>query len=250
MTINANDTSSTGSPPTAGPTPALTAYEQLVANLNNAIDALVSQIPEFQVPHPTTTTFVRTHLNVPLEFIAGAISAVTDSPSLQGSNAFDVDKAREALQFIGAFQQLYDKVTLLAQNLKFTINERRANVGVKAQMLYGVAKQFARIPENTGVTGHVKLMKEHLAKAKRARKAKAKTPAPAPGSGTVTTPVTPTSPAPGSGTVTAPVTTTAPAPGSGTVTTPVTPTAPAPVAQPHATWQMEGGESNQQEVTR
>jgi len=235
MTINANDTSSTGSPPTAGPAPALTAYEQLVVNLNDAIDALVARIPEFQVPHPTTTAFVRTHLNVPLEFIGGAVSAVLDSPALQASNTFDVDEAREALQFIGAFQPLYDKVTLLSQNLKFTINERRAKVGVKAQMLYGVAKQFARVPENSGVTGHVKLMKEHLAKAKRARKAKqvrkvkAKTPAPASGSGTVTTPVTPT----------------APAPGSGTVTAPVTITAPAPVAQPHTTWQMEGGDGKQ-----
>ena len=228
MTINANDTSSTtpgttGTTAPAGPTPALTAYEQLVANLNNAIDALVAQIPEFQVPHPTTTGFVRTHQNVPLEFIGGAISAVTDSPSLQASNTLDVDKAREALQFIGAFQPLCDKVNLLAQNLKFTIGERKAQVSVKAQMLYGVAKQLGRDPENIGVMGHVKLMKEHLAKAKRARKAKAGTPAPATGSGTVTTPVTTTAPAP--------------------VTS-------VPVAQPHTTSQEEGGAGKQQSVTQ
>ena len=195
MTIKANDTPSTPVTP-ALVTPALTAYEQLVANLSNAIDALVAQIPEFQVSHPTTSGFVRTHLNVPLEFISGAISAVTDIPSLAASNTFDVDQAREALQFIGAFEPLFDKVSLLSDNLKFTINERKAQVGVKAQMLYGVAKQFARLPENVGVSGHVKLMKAHLAKGKKSRKAKAVTPAPAPGSGTVASPVTVTTPAP------------------------------------------------------
>jgi len=211
MTIEANNTPSP--PVTAAPvTPALTAYEQLVVNLSNAIDALVAQIPEFQVPHPTTSRFVRTHLNVPLEFIGGAISAVADIPSLAATNTFDVDQAREALQFIGAFQPLYDKITLLSDNLKFTINERKAQVGVKAQMLYGVAKQFARIPENVGVGGHVKLMKAHLAKAKKSHKAKAGTPAPAPGSGTVTAPVT---------------------------------TAPAPVAQQHTTLQQEATVSQQ-----
>lgn len=223
MTINANDTSSTPvTPAPAGPTPALTAYEQLVANLTNAIDALVAQIPEFQVPHPTTTSFVRTHLNIPMEFIAGAISAVSDTPSLQGSNALDVNEAREALQFIGAFQQLFDKVTLFAQNLKFTINERQANLGMKAQVLYGVAKLYARDPNNVGVPAHVKLMKAHLAKAKRPRKAKTVTPAPAPGSGTVTPPVTTSAPAPGSGTTTEPVTPLAPATSLGIVTAHVT----------------------------
>jgi hypothetical protein len=223
MTINANDTSSIPvTPAPAGPTPALTAYEQLVANLTNAIDALVAQIPEFQVPHPTTTSFVRTHLNIPMDFIAGAISAASDAPSLQASNALDVNEAREALQFIGAFQQLFDKVTLFAQNLKFTINERQATLGMKAQVLYGVAKLYARDPNNVGVTAHVKLMKAHLAKAKRPRKAKTVTPAPQPGSGTVKAPVTTPAPATGSGTATEPVTAPAPAPGSGIVTAHVT----------------------------
>jgi hypothetical protein len=241
MSINANDTSSTtGTPATSGPTPVLTAYEQLVANLNNAIDALVAQIPEFQVPHPTNTKFVRSHQNVPLEFSVSALAAVNDSPALQASNTLDVNEAREALQFISAFQQLYEKVTLLSQNLKFTIMERRAQVSVKSQMVYGVAKQLVRDP-NSNIAGHVKIMKEHLAKGKRKSTKKS----PAPGSGTVKAPVTTTTPAPGSGTVKAPVTTTTPAPGSGTVTPPVTTTAPAPVAQPHATSQQEGGGSKQ-----
>ncbi len=211
-------------PAPAGPTPPLTAYEQLVGNLNNAIDALVAQIPEFQVPHPTSTSFVRTHQNVPLEFAGSAVAAVNDAPVLQASNTLDVNEAREALQFIDAFQPLYEKVTLLSQNLKFTIMERRAQVSVKALMLYGVAKQLARDP-NSAIAGHVKIMKEHLAKGKRKSTKK--------------------SLAPGSGTVKAPVTTTTPAPGTGTVTPPVTTTAPAPVAQPHATTQQEGAGSKQ-----
>ncbi len=223
MTINANDTSSTttgttGTTAPAGPTPALNADEQLVANLNNAIDALVAQIPELQAAHSTTSKFVRTHLNVPLEFIAGAVAAVNNSPALQATNMFSADEGRAALQFIGAFQPLQEKVGLLAQNLQFTINERQANISVKASMLYGTAKQAARLPGNVNVEGHVKLLKEHLARAKRAKKAAGKAPAPAPG--------------------------------SGTVTTPVTTTGPAPVAQPHTTSLEEGGAGKQQSVTQ
>jgi len=227
MTINANDTSSTtgttGTTAPAGTAPVLTAYEQLVANLNNAIDALMAQIPQIQAPHATTSKFVRTHLNVPLEFIAGAVGAVNNSPALQASNAFDANEGRDALQFISAFQPLQEKLALVAQNLKFTIDERKANISVKAQVLYGVAKQVARDPSNVGVTGHVKLLKDHLARAKRAKKATAGTPTPAPGSGTVTAPVS--------------------------TTAPVTTTAPAPVAQPHTTSQ-EGGAATQQSVTQ
>lgn len=191
MTINANDTSSPPVTPTpSGPTPALTVYEQLVVNLNAAIDALVAQIPEFQVAHPSNTKFVRSHQNVPLEFSAAAAAAVNDSPQLQATNTLDVNQAREALQFISAFQPLYDKVKLLSQNLKFTIMERRAQVTVKAQMVYGVSKQFVRDPESE-IAGHVKVMQSHLARGKRKS---TKSPAPAPG--TVTAPVTTTAPAP------------------------------------------------------
>jgi hypothetical protein len=221
MTINANATSSTATGTTgttvpAGPTPALNAYEQEVVNLNAAIDALTAQIPELQAPHSTTSKFVRTHLNVPLEFIAGAIGAVTNSPVLQAYNTFDANEGRDALQFISAFQPLLDKVSLLAQNLQFTINERKATVSVKAQALYGMAKQSARDPNNVGMTGHVQLLRDHLGKAGRPRKTKGKTSPPA----------------------------------SGTVTTPVTNTGPVPVAQPQISSQMEGGGAKPLAVTQ
>ena len=113
MTINANDTSTTPSTPApAGPTPPLTAYEQLVANLKDAIDALGAQIPELQTPHPAISSFVRSHQNVPLEFTSSAVMAVQDTPILQAANTLDVNEVREALQFIGAFQPLYEKVSL------------------------------------------------------------------------------------------------------------------------------------------
>jgi hypothetical protein len=183
MTINANDTSSTPvTPAPAGPTPPLNSYEQLVVKLNNDIDALVAQIPEFQVPHPTTTKFVRSHQNVPQEFWTSAAAAVSDSPALQAANAFDADEARDAQQFVDAFQPLLEKVTLFGKNLKFTLMNRKANVSVKAQTVYGVAKQLDRDP-NSKLSGHVQILRGHLPRRK------SKSPAPTPG--TVTTPVTP-----------------------------------------------------------
>jgi hypothetical protein len=149
----------------------------------------VAQIPEFQVQHPASTAFVRSHQNVPLDFTTTAVLAVTESPVLQASGTLDVNEVREALQFLGAFAPLYQKVTLLSQNLKFTLMERRATVSAKAQRVYGVAKQLVRDP-NSSIAGHVKLMQEHLARNRRKGK---KPPAPTPGTGT--TPVTTSTPA-------------------------------------------------------
>jgi hypothetical protein len=180
MTINANDTSTTPSTPApAGPTPPLTAYEQLVANLKDAIDALGAQIPELQTPHPAITSFVRSHQNVPLEFTSSAVAAVQDTPILQAANTLDVNEVRGALQFIGAFQPLYEKVSLLAQNLKFTIMERRAQTTFKAQRVYGMAKQLGRDPNST-IAGHVKIMQQHLQKNRRKSTTKSPAPTPAP----------------------------------------------------------------------
>ena len=69
-------------PPTQ--TPTITHYQQIAENLAKAIDDMLVLIPSLVEPHPSTTGFVRTHQNVPLEFIATAIAAVEANPELQG----------------------------------------------------------------------------------------------------------------------------------------------------------------------
>ena len=158
-------------PPTGAPPmmPTVTAYEVLAGNLRQAIDAIVAEIPNFQVPHPSTLPFVRSHQNIPIVFVWGAMSAVSASVHLEKTGVFDVDEAREAQQFIDAFQPLYEKGRLFMENLKFTIDSRRARVGMKALTLYAVAQRMARDPDKKELAGHVRLLRDYLGKTKRRR---------------------------------------------------------------------------------
>jgi hypothetical protein len=168
-------------------TPTITHYQQIAENLSKAIDDMLVLIPSLVEPHPSTTGFVRTHQNVPLEFIATAIAAVEANPELQGPGSFNVTEARDTLQFIDAFRPMKDRLNAAARNLSFSIDTRRANAATGALQVYAVAKGIARAPQSTTVASHVSNLKRDLGRAGRGGRKKtptpgtpAPTPAPAP----------------------------------------------------------------------
>ena len=180
-------------------TPTVTHYQQIAANLSKALGELLVLIPNFVQSHPTTKGFVRTHQNVPIEFVATAIAAVDSNPELQGMPGFDVTQARDVLQFVEAFRPLMDKLTAAAKNLKFTIDARRAEINTGALQIYGIAKQVARDPQSTTVSSHVDNLKRDLGRTGVGRKRKVKvTAAPTTAAPTPTTPVS-TTPTPSTG---------------------------------------------------
>lgn len=166
--------------PATTPTPTITHYQQLADDFSKALDQIASIIPKLEITHPATANFVRSHLNVPTEFLATAIAAVEQTPELQGVNKLDVTAARDTLQFIEAFRPVQDKVTAFANSLKFTMASRKANLAADALQIYSIAKGVARDPGAAAVASLVSNLKRDLGRRGRAKGSAAATPKPAP----------------------------------------------------------------------
>ena len=155
------------SDPTTTPTPTPTHYQQIAARISAVLADLVAQIPDLQGEQPSTSGFVRTKQNVPIAFIETVAASVDASPELQGLNRFDVQKALDVVQYVQAFRPLYDQVTALARNLKFSMDVRRAPVARDALQMYHIAKGVARDPASTEIASHVKNMRRDFRRKRR-----------------------------------------------------------------------------------
>src|SRR6185369_16505012 len=102
--------------PATVPTPTITHYQQIADDFSKALDQISQMIPNLEMQHPATVNFVRSHTNVPTEFLATAIAAVEQTPQLQNTGKLDVTAARDTLQFIDAFRPIHDKVTAFAKS--------------------------------------------------------------------------------------------------------------------------------------
>lgn len=171
-------------------TPTVTHYKQLADQFSQALDEIASIIPKLEAQHPATANFVRSHLNVPTEFLATAIAAVEQTPELQGVNKLDVAAARDTLQFIDAFRPIQDKVTAFANSLKFTMASRKASLAADALQIYSIAKGIARDPGAAAVASLVSNLKRDLGRRGRAKGSTTNTVKP-------TAPVVPSSPVTG-----------------------------------------------------
>ena len=197
MSTNPNQvTAAAEAPPTTGttdptptPTPTVTFYQKLADDFSKALDEITAIIPKLEITHPATANFVRSHLNVPTEFLATAIAAVEQTPELQGTGKLDVAAARDTLQFIDAFRPIQDKVTAFANSLKFTMASRKATLAADALQVYSIAKGIARDPGAAAVASLVSNLKRDLGRRGRPKGsvAVAAKPAPAPAPSPVTT---------------------------------------------------------------
>ena len=157
-----NDTGSTPQVPTA---PTITAYQELADQFTKQVDAMTAAIPGLQVKHPSTARFVRTHVNIPAEFMATTTAAVEQMPALQAT--FDAAAQRNDLQYIEAFKQLQNKVSALNDALRYTLRTKHASLGNTCLQAYAIAKGIARIPGDAVTLTHVANMKKDLARKRR-----------------------------------------------------------------------------------
>lgn len=98
-------------------TPTVTHYQQLAAEFSAALDGIVAVIPKLEPAHVSTVNFVRSHVNVPIEFLATAVAGVEQSAELQAVKKLDVSTARDTLQFIEAFRPIVDRVNAFVKDL-------------------------------------------------------------------------------------------------------------------------------------
>lgn len=168
-TTNPNRTSAAtaadGSVPPPGEqplSPTVTHYQQLASEFMAALDDIANIIPKLEAAHVSTANFVRSHLNVPMEFLATATASVEQTAELQAVKKLDVTSARDTLQFIDAFRPVLDKVIVFAKNLQFTLNSRKASLSSEALQIYVIAKGLARDPKSASVASLVANMKRDL----------------------------------------------------------------------------------------
>ena len=158
-------------------TPTTTYYQQAVENFVKALDGGIAALPDVGLgaSHPATDRFVRTHQNVPFAFMASAIAAVEQTPSLAGTEAFDPADARSTLQFLEAFTPLAERINAFNHTLDYTLMSKRADLAVRCLQIYAVSKGLARhVGASAGpvsLTTHVHTMKRNLAKRGGRRKA-------------------------------------------------------------------------------
>ena len=159
--------------PTTTPTPTITFYQQLADEFMKELDDIAPIIPQLEAAHISTANFVRSHLNVPNEFLATALAAVEQTPALQAVNKLDVLAARDTLQFIEAFRPVLDKVSAFANALKFTIASRKASLAADSLQIYDIAKGLARDPGSAALASVVANLKRDLGRRGRPKTAAA-----------------------------------------------------------------------------
>lgn len=147
---------------TAPPTLTVTFYRQLAGHFSEAINEISDAIPRMTESVPKS--FVRSHLNVPLKFLATAISAVEDVDELRVLKKLDVERAYDTLQLIEAFRPIRDKILGFLADLEHALNSRQAQLTVEALDTYDLAKSLARDPKSGNLSAWVDNMSRDLGK--------------------------------------------------------------------------------------
>jgi phosphoenolpyruvate carboxylase len=160
--------------PVQAVTPTTTHYQQLANEFIAELDQIAAIIPKLEAQHVSTVNFVRSHLNASTEFLATVITAVEQTPELQGVGKLDAAAARDTLQFLEAFRPVLDKVTAFARNLQYAMNSRKASLVGDSLRIYGVAKAIAkdrRDPNRAAMGSHVANMKRILGRGRPTKEA-------------------------------------------------------------------------------
>ena len=154
------------------PSPTVTHYEQLAAEVSIAIDTAIAEIRGIEAPHPATRDFVTAHQSVPNDFIAAVMAAVDATPELKNVNKFNVAEARDTLQFMDAFGPVATRLAAMARDLKYTMQARKAKIAADALQTYEIAKGVARDPGSAGLVTHIADMRRTLGRGRPRPRAK------------------------------------------------------------------------------
>jgi hypothetical protein len=166
--------------PTPEQPPTVTFYQKNADDFMKALDQVKTIIARLQPLHPLEADFVRSHLNVPAQFVDTAISIVEQSPDLQALKKMDPVKARDVLQFNQAFRPAYDRVIAVADALKDTMDTGFAEAAAESLQFYAILKPMARDAGSAELVVHVNNLKRDLGRRGRPKKTEKAEPTPAP----------------------------------------------------------------------
>lgn len=152
--------------PQPAPSPTVTYYQQLAAQLNALLETVRAGVPTLETVTPEAKAFIRRKRGVEQSFIAAAVGSLTLAEDLQGLGDLSTEETTDDAQFIDGLTPLMMNAVLLAQQLQLTIRARRARLATKAQKIYAFARAQALDRDAAKILPHLENMK-------RARKRRA-----------------------------------------------------------------------------
>jgi len=147
-----------GEPPTLVPV----ALDEVSTKLVAAVDLIASLIPDLRTPHPATEKKVRGARTVPREAIVAIIAMVESSDVIRSMNLLDPEHAREVVELDDGYQVLDERLERLRRQVRYTVEDRWAEVVSEAMAAYMMAKRFARQPRYADLAAHVAIIGRHL----------------------------------------------------------------------------------------
>jgi len=171
--------------PQTVPSPTITFYQQIAAQLSASVTQTIEQIPGYH--DDLSGMRKRVRRQVTNDFISMTVTAVEASDELTGVKQLDPVQTRDGSQFSDAFQPLADLLISVAHRLELMIKAKDLKAGRGALAIYSIAKRLARNPNNTHLAVHVANLKAELKRKRPSRKQKANSPASPP----ATSPATP-----------------------------------------------------------
>ncbi|MCU1348131.1 MAG: hypothetical protein JWO56_1161 [Acidobacteria bacterium] len=152
----------TADPASGNGKPTVTHYDGAVEEFLTHIRQAAVLVPFLKPPHPTTSTFVNVHKNVPTAFVRTVANAVGNNEQMQALQPLDVAAAKDAIQYEAAFAPAADEVLTLYRSMRFTLDNVKANVGADALQAYRVVKAVAVTTENAPLMEEVLRMRRDL----------------------------------------------------------------------------------------
>jgi len=143
-------------------TPTITPSDVLAAEIADGIVALAKLITRLEQPHYSNASQVRGARTVSNDFIISMIAMVEARPEIAALGTFDVDEAREMMQFNGAFRHVADRVDALLTSIVYTMESWKADVVRDALRTYAIAKALARDPDSGNLINHVDTLRRDL----------------------------------------------------------------------------------------
>jgi hypothetical protein len=122
----------------------ITHHRQAADDFLKALATVSAMIPLIEAADFTEVEFVRTHQNVPIEFIKTAIAGIEQTPELQAFTELDPVLSAEMLQFIDAFLPVLQQVTTFGDSLKFTLDWKVAKLSDGSLKVYQGVKAGVR----------------------------------------------------------------------------------------------------------
>ena len=135
--------------------PAPVALDELTTKVVAALDMIAAIIPDLRKPHPATAKKVRGARTVPREAVVSIIAMVEASETLQRMKVLDTARAHEVLQSRDDFRVVAERLAILHGQVKYTIEERWAEVVRGAMRAFEIASALATDPTEGELAAHL-----------------------------------------------------------------------------------------------